>query len=43
MKKTILFVLFMLTTTGLLSACSNTLDGVGKDMEKAGRRMQQTF
>lgn len=34
-------VLFL--TSLSLSACSNTLDGAGRDMEKAGRSIQETF
>ncbi|MCD8497567.1 MAG: entericidin A/B family lipoprotein [Alphaproteobacteria bacterium] len=26
-----------------LSACSNTADGFGRDMEKAGEKIQKTF
>ncbi len=27
----------------LLSACSNTLEGAGRDIEKAGQKIQKTF
>lgn len=26
-----------------LSACSNTLDGAGRDLERAGQSIQKTF
>jgi predicted small secreted protein len=26
-----------------LSACSNTFEGAGKDIEKAGQKIQETF
>lgn len=26
-----------------ISACGNTLDGAGRDIEKAGRNIQDTF
>jgi len=27
----------------ILSACANTLDGAGRDIERAGEKIQETF
>lgn len=27
----------------VIAGCSNTLDGVGRDVEKAGQKIQKTF
>lgn len=35
------FVFGILTLS--LTACSNTFDGFGRDMENAGRKVQETF
>jgi predicted small secreted protein len=40
--KRLVLVLIVLTAMGGLSAC-NTLDGMGQDLESAGRGMQNTF
>ncbi len=39
MKLTLLSFALILS----LSACSNTLDGAGRDLEKAGQSIQKTF
>ena len=39
MKRTIALFLLMLLTAGSLSAC-NTMAGVGKDVEKAGDKIE---
>lgn len=36
-----LFIAFILS--GTLSACGNTFHGVGKDMERMGRNIQETL
>lgn len=41
-KRLILTIIFGLTM-GTLTACSNTFDGVGRDMERAGEKIQETF
>ncbi len=39
-----LFALVLLTLATLgLSACANTLDGAGRDIENAGQAIQKTF
>ena len=38
--KTILSVIFALTTVGALTAC-NTVQGIGKDIEKGGEAIQR--
>jgi predicted small secreted protein len=39
-----LFALTTLTFASLaLSACANTLDGAGRDIENAGQAIQKTF
>lgn len=40
-KFVILFALIAVTLT--LSACGNTLNGVGKDLSNWGQTMQETF
>ena len=42
MRKLILFACFV-TVAGFLAGCSNTLDGAGKDIERAGEKIQDTF
>lgn len=42
MLKNLLFVMTALLLAGALSAC-NTVEGVGKDMESAGRGIQNAF
>jgi len=34
---------FMCLSFVALSACSNTLDGAGRDIENAGKKIQQEF
>ncbi len=36
---------FLMITLALatLSACSNTFDGAGRDIERAGEKIQETF
>ncbi|MCD8563101.1 MAG: entericidin A/B family lipoprotein [Alphaproteobacteria bacterium] len=39
-----LFIALLLIGASLnLAACSNTAQGFGKDMEKAGEKIQKTF
>lgn len=42
MKKTIQCVCLVIAFASL-SACSNTLDGAGRDISKAGDKIQETF
>jgi predicted small secreted protein len=42
MKKLVALVCLIMVT-GLLSACSNTANGAGKDIEGMGQWMQNTF
>ncbi len=42
MKNAILVASFVMLAGGL-SACSGTLDGAGRDIEKAGQKIQDTF
>lgn len=38
------FLMLILVSGALaLSACSNTAEGVGRDVEKAGEKIQKTF
>lgn len=39
MKLTLLSLTFLLA----LSACGNTMDGAGRDIEKMGQSLQRTF
>ncbi len=39
MKKTIIMIVAVMALAG----CSNTFDGAGKDIEKAGQKIQETF
>lgn len=41
--KTVFTVMIMACAVVSLSACSNTLDGAGRDIEKAGEKIQRTF
>lgn len=43
MKKTVFKVLALVLIPMLLSACGNTLDGAGRDIENAGQKIQKTF
>lgn len=43
MTKSRMLVISLLVTIFLLSACSNTLEGAGRDIEGAGEWMQNTF
>ncbi len=38
-----LTIAILLLGTVMLGACSNTLDGAGRDIERAGEKVQQTF
>lgn len=38
----VLFFVMVIGVSGLLSACSNTVDGVGKDLETAGQSIQRS-
>ena len=42
MKKILTFCALFICSVGL-SACSSTLDGAGKDIEKMGEKIQETF
>ncbi len=42
MRRMILVFVFALTGAGMLSGC-NTVNGAGKDLESAGRTIQDTF
>ncbi|MFP4314464.1 MAG: entericidin A/B family lipoprotein [Alphaproteobacteria bacterium] len=42
MKNSVLVSLFVLSIL-VLSACSNTAEGMGRDIEKAGQKIQDTF
>ncbi|MGH1376589.1 MAG: entericidin A/B family lipoprotein [Alphaproteobacteria bacterium] len=42
MKNIMLITSFMIIG-GALSGCSGTLDGAGRDIEKAGQKIQKTF
>jgi predicted small secreted protein len=42
MKKLVAF-LALVMVTGLLSGCSNTAEGAGRDIEGMGQWMQDTF
>lgn len=35
--------ILLLAASLSLAACSNTAEGVGRDVEKAGQKIQQTF
>lgn len=41
--KNLLIVSALLMSVIALSGCSNTLDGAGRDIEKAGQKIQKTF
>lgn len=43
MKKIILMGAIMLCASLAVSACSNTLDGAGRDIERAGEKIQGAF
>ncbi len=43
MHKVILTVCLLMAASINLSACANTVDGVGKDMESAGQSIQKKF
>ena len=43
MTKSRMLVISLLAVTFMLSACGNTLDGAGRDIEGAGEWMQNTF
>lgn len=38
-----LTVLFLCVSLFTLGACSETLEGAGKDIERAGQKIQDTF
>ena len=42
MKKILVFLFALMVMTGT-SACSNTFDGAGRDMENWGESIQRTF
>ena len=41
--KAILTGVFLAVVGLSVAACSNTLDGAGRDIEKAGEKIQRTF
>lgn len=42
MKKTV-FIFMFIASVSILSGCSNTLDGAGRDISKAGDKISETF
>ncbi len=42
MKK-LLMLVCLLSMGGVVAGCSNTLEGAGRDIEKAGEKVQDTF
>lgn len=42
MKKVLMMVCFF-AVTGFLTGCSNTFEGAGRDIERAGEKVQDTF
>ncbi len=42
MKKVAL-VVCLFVMAGFVSGCSNTLEGAGRDIEKTGEKIQETF
>lgn len=42
MKKLVMLSVLVLSVAAL-SACSNTLDGAGRDISKAGDKISETF
>lgn len=42
MKK-LFALMFLVAVTVSLGACSNTLDGAGRDISKAGDKISETF
>ena len=43
MRRTFFYSLAALVLGLFLSACGNTLHGIGADMERAGEQLQDTF
>ncbi len=41
--RTMIFVFALSTLAVALGACSNTFEGAGRDIEKAGQSIQRTF
>ncbi|MCB1592779.1 MAG: entericidin A/B family lipoprotein [Alphaproteobacteria bacterium] len=42
MKK-VLMMVCLFAMTGFVVGCSNTMEGAGRDIEKAGQKVQDTF
>lgn len=42
MKK-LLMLVCLLSMGGAVAGCSNTMEGAGRDIEKAGEKVQDTF
>ncbi|MCB1681003.1 MAG: entericidin A/B family lipoprotein [Rhodospirillales bacterium] len=42
MKK-VLMMVCLFAVTGFVAGCSNTMEGAGRDIEKAGQKVQDTF
>lgn len=38
-----IFILLLVVSMGLLGACANTLEGVGKDLEEIGKSIQENI
>ena len=43
MKRISMMLCVIALSLGLLSACSNTIDGAGRDIERAGQNIQNSF
>lgn len=43
MQKRLLLTIIFGLSLGMLTSCSNTFDGFGRDVEKAGEKIQKTF
>lgn len=39
----VLFLFMVIATLGTLSACTNTVEGFGRDMESAGESIQNSM
>lgn len=42
MNKNIALVIALLVSLSAMAACTNTVDGAGKDIERAGENIQET-
>lgn len=39
----VLMIVCLFAVTGFITGCSNTLEGAGRDIERAGQKVQDTF